>query len=995
MTTIATKLPPTSPDLPLVGRAQELAFCQQRIEEACAGRAAALVIQGEAGLGKSRLAAAIRDIATAAGMTCLEGRCADHVPVPYMPIADIIEQVASSFSRRDLESATKGAVLPLIRIAPGLRRFLPDPPTEGVPPQPEQERHASFAAVRDLLDSLSRVTPLLLIIDDIHWADEPSLLLLRYLLRLPASRRVLIVLTARTERPVRAVSSGASALVAEIERRDANAVLHLDELTTDEVTSLIAAVCRREPPSYISAALYKRTGGNPLFVEQVLFELLRDGLLFDHRDRWIELTSLDSMPIPAGVHGIIDARLHQASAEAQHLLTVAAVAGLRSDYAVISAVSRLDGDSALSAIEWAERANLITIDQEERGFVVSFRHDLIRQDILGRVSLPRLQATHLALAQTIESLFDATTGEYDSDLALHYLQSGSADHRDSALRYLQSAARRASRATAFEDAARLYAEALALVDPAQQRERCLLLLQLGEARKRVSDSDLARDAFAEAATLAESMGDARAFAAAALGYSRSWPSVGSVDDHAVELLNLALQRITEDDLELKARLLAKYGLQMLYSGAPGDVLRRAREAVECSRLAGDKVTLARALQVLHAAMWQPSHLHERLKVADEIIEIAAEVGDESISLWGIRPKIADLMELGDVLAAEANIQAYDEGATLARVPIYLWQAAVRRAMVAIFRGNLDGGESLAQKALELGRQAEGQNLIAAFGGQLLVVRWQQGRLPELRPLIEASLRNEPNVPLWAAVLAFIEVESGNRSAAAPLLDRLAQDRFAALGREDSGLVVLILASLVCHRLGDGIRAEQLFELLEPYEGRNIVVSEGVASVGAASGYLGMLAATARRFDEAERLLRDAIDMNSRMGGRPWLARAQFELARVLLTRRKSGDRRDASELIRTALGIARDGGYRSLQDEIEAFQRAHKRLTPDRLDGLTPRETEVLALIASGKSTREISDALVLSARTTARHVTNIYAKIGVRNRVEATAYALRHGLAG
>jgi DNA-binding CsgD family transcriptional regulator len=183
--------------------------------------------------------------------------------------------------------------------------------------------------------------------------------------------------------------------------------------------------------------------------------------------------------------------------------------------------------------------------------------------------------------------------------------------------------------------------------------------------------------------------------------------------------------------------------------------------------------------------------------------------------------------------------------------------------------------------------------------------------------------------------------------------------------------------------------------LEPYVGRNIVVSEGVASVGAASGYLGLLAATARRFDDAERLLRDAIEMNSRMGGRPWLARAQFQLARVLLTRRKSGDRRDAGQLIRAALGIARDGGYRSLQDEIEAFQRAHKRLTPDRPDGLTARETEVLALIASGKSTREISEALVLSARTTARHVTNIYAKIGARNRVEATAYALRHGLNG
>jgi DNA-binding CsgD family transcriptional regulator len=295
--------------------------------------------------------------------------------------------------------------------------------------------------------------------------------------------------------------------------------------------------------------------------------------------------------------------------------------------------------------------------------------------------------------------------------------------------------------------------------------------------------------------------------------------------------------------------------------------------------------------------------------------------------------------------------------------------------------------------LELGRQAEGQNLIAAFGGQLLVIRWQQGRTDELKPLIEASHRNEPGLPLWTAVLAFIESESGRKAEARAHFEELAADRFASLSREDSGLVVLVLASLVCSALADGIRAERLYELLQPYEGRNIVVSEGVAAVGAASQFLGMLAATARRFDEAERHLDDAIALNTRTGGRPWLAYSQYEMARLLLTRRRPGDRKKAGEHLRAALGIARDAGMRGLQDQIERILRSHKRLTPDRPDGLTRREQEVLRLIAQGRSTREISEELVLSGRTTARHITNIYAKIGVRNRVEATAYALRHSL--
>jgi DNA-binding NarL/FixJ family response regulator len=117
------------------------------------------------------------------------------------------------------------------------------------------------------------------------------------------------------------------------------------------------------------------------------------------------------------------------------------------------------------------------------------------------------------------------------------------------------------------------------------------------------------------------------------------------------------------------------------------------------------------------------------------------------------------------------------------------------------------------------------------------------------------------------------------------------------------------------------------------------------------------------------------------------------MARVLLARRRPGDRKKAGEHLRAALGVARDVGMRRLQDQIERILRSHKRLTPDRPDGLTRREQEVLRLVAQGRSTREISDELVLSGRTTARHITNIYAKIGVRNRVEATAYALRHGL--
>ncbi len=980
-------------DAPIAGRLQELNVLRGFLESARDGRGGFVAICGDPGVGKTRLAHALTKVAVGEGIVCLEGRCLEGAPIPYLPVADILEQAASSVEIGGMPFPSATSLAPLMRIAPGLRAMLGHVDVPEAETQPEHERHALFAAVREFLDALTRTVPLVLLIEDLHWADEASIQLLRYLIRFPASRRLLMVATARPEGPAGGGSSPAAAVVADLERRDARSVLSLEELSVADVTAMIAAICGREPPPSIAASLYRRIGGNPLHVEQVLFQLLSDGRLFDDRDRWVELTSLDALPIPASVRSVVDGRLSSASTECLHLLTIAAVSGERTDYQLLADVSRLEPKSLLAAVESAERSQLITIEQTAHGLAVCFKHDLIRQEILSHVSLPRAQSVHLAIAEAIERLFDVSTGEHDTELALHYLRSSSTAHRDKALSYTMSAAGRAARATAFEDAVRLYAEALQLIDPSDRHTRCTLLLKLGEARKRVSDSDEARQAYDEAAAIADELEDARSFATAALGYSRSWPTVGTVDERAVDLLTRALNGIPEDDIELRARLLARLALQTLYSGSPDDVVRRARDAVECSRRSGDRVTLARALQVLHAALWEPRYLRERLSAAQDIVELAGEIGDNSVALWGIRPRIADLMELGDIRAAEDDIDAYERGASDTRIPIYLWQAAVRRAMLAIFRGSLDEGEALAQKSLELGRQAEGQNLIAAFGGQLLIIRWQQGRVHELRKLVETSRNNEPGVQLWTAVLAFIDSEAGDRTAARALLEQLAADRFSALTREDSGLVVLILASLICARVGDGIRAEQLFELLDQYRGRNIVVSEGVASVGAAAGYLGMLATTARRFDDAEELLRESVELNAKMGGRPWLARSQYDLARVLLSRRRPGDRREASQLLRAALGIARDGGYRSLQDEIEAFQRAHKRLTTERDDGLTNREREVLVLIASGKSTREISEALVLSERTTARHVTNIYAKIGVRNRVEATAYALRRGL--
>lgn len=990
-----THRPPTDP-APFVGRERELAELRRALQAGRSGHGEFVLLRADAGMGKTRLCEEASRFADELGFTCLSGHCLEGgVTVAYLPFVELLEAAALQLPPDLLRAALANVGPELTSLAPQLRAVLPaEISARG--DLTGDHRHALFAALRDFLDRLSRAQPLLLVIEDVHWADASTTLLLRQLVRFVAARRMVILATCRPSEPDEAESRGvADLLAAELHRQRSGSVLQLDELSLDDVMLLIRAITCREPPLSVAQALLARTGGNPLFVEQVVKHLSEDGRVLDERGRWVELTSLDELPIPESVRIAIERRLRYVDEDCRRLLTTAAVGARRIDYELLSTVTDLDPQAFLIAVENAEHARLVTLERSGGRLYVAFSHDLIRHVLLQAVSQPRRERLHLQIAQAIERFFDNAQGERDADLAHHYLQAGSTADASKTLRYVTAAAERAIASTAYEEAARMYTAALGLVSPSDASSRCELLLRRGEARKRVSDSDEARDAFAAAAEIARETGEWRQLARAALGYARSWPTVGSVDSDAVALLSAALDAVPDGERALRARLMSRHALQMLYCGSPDVVTSLARDAVDASRLSGDAMTLARALQVLHAGLWQPAHLSERLALGTEIVDLSGELSDQGVALWGRRPLIADLMELGELPAAEAEIDVYERGASATRQPIYLWQAAVRRAMIAVFHGRLDEGERLAQRALDLGRQAEGQNLMAAFGGQLLVIRWLQGRVTELKPLIAASRENQPGVKLWAAVLAFIEAEAGNPANARAQFEELAADRFAALPDEDTRLVVIALASLTCAALGDGIRAEQLYELLLPYDGRNIVVSEGVACVGAAAHYLGILAATARRRNDAQRHFDDAIAFNTATGGRPWLAQTQYEYARMLLARRDAGDRRRASDLLRAALGIARDLGMQGLQEKIEHMLRGHRRLTPEDPHGLTRREQEVLRLISRGRSTREISEELVLSQRTSARHITNIYAKIGARNRVEATAFALRHGLAG
>jgi len=319
-----------------------------------------------------------------------------------------------------------------------------------------------------------------------------------------------------------------------------------------------------------------------------------------------------------------------------------------------------------------------------------------------------------------------------------------------------------------------------------------------------------------------------------------------------------------------------------------------------------------------------------------------------------------------------------------------------RAMWAIFAGRFDEGEQLAYQALAIGRYLPGQDTTGLFSVQMFTLHREQGRLQELAPAIRHFVQTAPPHAVWRPGLALIYTELGLIREARVEFEHLATDAFTTIPRDALWVACMVCLAEVCTVLGDAPRAATLYQCLLPYQGYNIIVGPTAVAYGAASRFLGMLAATMSRWEEAQHHFADAITMNTRMGARPWLAHTQYQYAAMLLARSRPGDGEQAVCLLDEALSTARELGMRALEERLIARIEERPVSAPAAVvsfDDLSRRELEVLGLLAEGKSNRDIAEALCISLPTVASHVRHILTKTGCANRTEVAAYALRQSL--
>jgi predicted ATPase/DNA-binding SARP family transcriptional activator len=881
-----------APELPrgaFVGRQGELDQLLHGLSDAFAGRGRLFLLAGEPGIGKSRLAEEVARRAHARGARTLVGRCWEAGGAPaYWPWVQSLRGHIRSVEPAVLQAQLGGQAADLAQMLPELRELLPHVPEMASSADPESTRFRLFDATAQFLQRASESRPILLVLDDLHAADTPSLLLLQFVARELAASRVLIIASHRDVDPVPAPAL--AALLAEIAREPVTRRISLAGLSEREVAAYVELTAAKLASPQLATALHEQTEGNPLFFGETV-QLLS-----------LERTQLGShgtqLAIPPSVRDVIQRRLTHLSETCNQLLVLASVLGREFAVHTLARVAGISESDLLETLDEAVEARVLS-DVAAAPGRLRFAHVLIRDTIYEGLTTTRRVLLHRLAVEALDTYYGNHPGPHLAELA-HHAIAGSDFERS--LSYARRAGDRARALLAYEEAARLYEsalDALALSGPDDQL-RCELLLALGEAQSAAGNSVAAKEAFLDAAAIAERAALSHHLARAAVGYGGRMPwARASEVDRLVPLLEAGLAAIGNADVELRARLLARLAGALRNEHARERRDRLSSEAVAIARQAENDAALAFALDGRVGAIIAPDTIEECLELSSELCQVARRLGDTERLVAGhwnryiAHVLLADMGEAGKDLAVAIRIA--DE----LKQPAELFQVRATQAMLALAEGRLPDAERLILAAFELGEQSVPEMAIPVLGLQQYALFDLRGRLADIDEPIR-DLANEHGArPVFRCALALVCGRLGRTSEATRMLDELTAGDASSLPFDQEWLYGMSMLAETAALLQDEGSAAVLYNLLHPWAALNVVDHpEGLR--GSVSRYLGLLATTQRRWNVAENHFEQAGAMNKRIGARPWLAHTQHDHARMLLTRDARGDREKAQRLLADA-----------------------------------------------------------------------------------------------
>lgn len=1011
---------PTPLTLPLTGRSGEMTVLTSALHEAHAGHGATLILSGESGIGKTRLASAVVDLALRRGFGVAVGRAYPvEAGVPHAVFSDALLPVLRAIEPSVLSLLTRGGSAELTQLFPALgthdRSHEGTRPVRGDPAELKARLLWNFA---QFLSRFAAKRPLLLVLENLQWADSSSLELLHFTARQIASDRILILGTYNDADP-RASDphSTLRSMEASLQALGAARVLRLAPLDEAETEELVQRAVQAESAEAreLAAIVFRRTRGNPFFVEETL-KTLSEETSGVQAMGGASADKLRTLELPRTIRDAVLVRLGHLSAEARQLADLAAVIGARASHDALAFVSALDETALLGALDELRHLRILTERSEERAIVYDFSHPILQETLYAELGLARARALHAHVAERLESFYGAKAGDHVDELAFHYLRSDARRLAGKAVQYLRSAGTHAMAMHANREAANYLTAALELRDRPEGDARSdgpELVQELARARQRLGEYDTALSLWSRAAEVAERGQQESPSAANSSSLATIRRNMGMASfwsgrhEDALRFYDAGIAAAVEAGAsKIEARTLIAKGMCLQGLGRRDEAEGEVQRALAIAERLGEPGLLARAhraLLLLYVWTGPPEKAREH---GERAIALAEQSGDRGVA-WSAHWALAMLGGLtAHVDAVSRHLSEAQRLAEELRSPLLrVWTAEVSIEYHAGI-GNWEAAVSEAERTVSVARALGQRTLVPRVLVWLGLLHFGRGDVERGKQCVDEAWElsgagNDTGGHLPAGDVHTIVPAHTGRAA----YHLTMQEYEEAIRVGERGLAIADASGYVVwaiHRLlpvvaeaalwkSDMDRARRLASRMRR-DSKRLGHALGLAWADACEALVELLKGDKHRSVD---LLRNVAEQLEAVPYVPDAARVRRQLARALA---ETGDREGATRELRRAHEVFAHLGAEpeliATRDQLRALgARPPVRSVTTGAAGLTGRELEIVQLVAARRSNKEIGTALDISSRTVSTHLSNIFAKLGVASRGELADFARKEGL--
>lgn len=901
-----------------VGRDSEL----RRIEEVWTRVAAGttrefVLVSGEAGLGKTTLAAHAARRAYAQGADVLFGRCEEDLVSPYQLFAELLNHYVAYAPEDLLRAHIARYGSEILRLAPAMARRIPDlPPAKST--DADSDRSLLFGAVVGMLGDAAADRPLVMLFDDIQWADKSSLLLFRHLAAVDRPMRLMVLATYRNNE----VSALLDTLAA-LNRRSGVTRLELKGLDENEVLQCVEAAVGAadgDAARHVARAVQNETDGNPFFVNELLRHLSETGAI-DQDGRWASSETLESFSLPVSLRETVNARVGRLGPECGRVLAVASVIGREFDFDLLARTTAMQEGPLLDLLDAARDAALIQDLNNDSGRY-QFSHALIQHAVYQGVSAARRVVAHRSVGAALEQLCGNRPGRRLGELARHWCHAPKGDDVPKAVGYAYQAGAAALTALAPGDAIDYFLAAKALVEEHGVFDRQLeidLATGLGVAQRQTGDAAYRTTLFAACDRAAE-LGDTARLVRAALANDRGWHSrSGAADAEKVARLELALQRLPKESPD-RALVLGALCAELAFGSTLEHREALADEALAQAKATGDDAIVVRTINQMAFSMAVPSKLVASLEWTADALARAERLGDPLPLYFSAMYRATAAIRAIDVAEADRCYTIAGEVVRRLDLPLLRWEYTFHMSKRAQIAGDLGEAERLAGEAAAIGAECGQPDAQMCFGVQLAAVNWMRGTMGAFAPFLESMMTANPGLPTIRASLAMAYAQAQRLDDAARILKDFADTNYF-LPQDAAwlnGMTEYADAAIACK---DARFAQPLYDILTPWADQ-FSSAGGLSAEGPVSLYLGGLATILGRHDLAEQHLSHAEDVCTKNALGFFATLTKLRRAQLLIVRRRTADLDLARTLLTTASSEAAARGYGSIERDAAALLNA-------------------------------------------------------------------------